>query len=148
MDSLLSRVSIAVTRPCTRLTYNISCSSNAPVICNHAPHTRERAMDSLSFIRRRDVYIHYIYCSGVPFMVESTPYQYQLVFTVAQLRASIPWLAPHKHFFKVKNKLKRRNEYCLAVTTVQLRDMSSLSFTLRSLHHCVALLSLLLYLRN
>ena len=47
MDLLLSRVSIAVIRPCAYLLYDVTCSSNAPVICNHdPPPSRGRAMDS------------------------------------------------------------------------------------------------------
>ena len=35
----------AVTRPCARLSYDVTCSSNAPIICNHA-----KAMQLTAFI--------------------------------------------------------------------------------------------------
>ena len=46
MDPLLGRVSIAVIRPCACLSYGVTCSSNEPVICSHAPppHTEGTAV--------------------------------------------------------------------------------------------------------
>ena len=61
---------------------------------------------------------------GVPFMVESTPVS--AVHSTVESQHSWVGAPPGRStsILKVKNKLKRRNEYCLAVTIVQFRDVS------------------------